>query len=67
MKAWLGLWFSDRRDKALEKKITSAVRALVDAETLATRRPALDRLRLLVGQRSPRQVARMERARGLRA
>ena len=53
-------------DQVLERAIDQAYRALVAGGTGTRRRQAWRRLRDLVEQRSAREVARLERERGLR-
>lgn len=55
------------RDYRLEGRIQRALDALVQADTPPARRAAFERMRALTRRRSPGQVERMERARGLRA
>lgn len=52
-------------DAALEAAIDLATLRLQTAGTPIRRRQAFDELRRLVAARSPEQVARLERARGL--
>lgn len=53
-------------DAALEAAIDLATLRCQTASTPLRRRQAFEELRRLIAQRSPAQVARMERARGLR-
>lgn len=52
-------------DAALEAAIDLAALRLQTATTPLRRRHAFDELRTLVAQRSPQQIARMERDKGL--
>ncbi len=54
-----------RDDAALEAAIDLATLRCQSASTPNRRRAAFAELRSLIAQRSPRQVARMEQARGL--
>lgn len=53
-------------DQVLERRIWRARRRLETAADVDGRRTAWNTMRHLIRQRSPAQVARMERARGLR-
>ena len=52
-------------DKELERQIRKACKAINDAQDLAERRKAFERMKALIEQRSPQRVAQMERDRGL--
>lgn len=54
-------------DTALEVRIDEALEAFLAATTPEGKRTAFDTMRYLIQQRSPTQIVRMERARGLRA
>ncbi len=54
-------------DAERERLIEVYRRVLVDAPDSKTKRVAALRMRELIAQRSPQQVERMERERGLRA
>ena len=53
-------------DLALEARIEAATFTVRFAAKTAQRREALDDLRTLIARRTPAQVARLERAKGLR-
>lgn len=53
-------------DADLERRIDHARLRFVGCKTKAQRRKAWDELTRLIAQRSPEQVERMERERGLR-
>lgn len=59
----LGLTIADWR---LEGEIHRAHRQLVNAPNLTARRLAFERMKALIAQRSPAQIAHMERERALR-
>lgn len=54
-----------RTDEQLESEIIWAKLKLQYAKTEPDRRVAWEKLKRLVGQRSPEQIARLERQRGL--
>lgn len=53
-------------DDRLERLISDARRRMVSADTREDRLQAYEDMRWLIAQRSPEQVERMERERGLR-
>lgn len=53
-------------DWQLEKQIARATRRMVEAQTKGEQRAAFRHLQYLTRQRSPAQIERMERRRGLR-
>lgn len=56
----------DFRDRQLETSISIAMQRWVYASSNADVAKAQDEIKALTGQRSQQQIARMERARGLR-
>lgn len=53
-------------DAAIEREIWRWRKRMESAEDIAEQRYAWGRMKHFIGRRSPTQVARMERARGLR-
>lgn len=53
-------------ERDLEKQIDRATLAMLSARTPSARRGWSDRMRALIGRRSPEMVERMEAAAGLR-
>lgn len=55
-----------KADAELEQRITDACTRLTMAVTQDEAHTEFEQIRVLIAQRSPDQIARMERARGLR-
>jgi len=53
-------------DRTLEAEINLSCEQLIRAQTTEARRAAFEQMKEQISRRSPQQIERMERARGLR-